>query len=425
MTHTPAKLLNATDKIGTLASGKLANFLITSGNIFDEKTTIHHNWILGKPNVLKSLDAVDLAGEYILGVGEEDYLLRVKGELGKQEFSIFVNDSTTTKVKHSYQNGLLSMSFVPHEEDKMLRLTGAVGNPNWSGTAQLGDGTWVKWSTVEVMDSKTESNEEKAEGEKPAPNDPNVGEVIYPMVAYGWTEQPKQETVLFKNATVWTNEADSIMTETDVLIKNGKISQIGQGLSAGGATEVDATGMHLTSGIIDEHSHIAISRGVNECTQESTAEVRIGDVIDSDDVDIYRQLAGGVTVSQLLHGSCNPIGGQSAVIKLRWGYAPEDMKFEGAAGFIKFALGENVKRSRSSSNNRFPDSRMGVEQVYVDYFTRAKEYQQRQRTGDPTLRRDLDLETIGEILDSKRFITCHSYVQSEINMLMHLSLIHI
>ena len=114
------------------------------------------------------------------------------------------------------------------------------------------------------------------------------------------------------------------LSNTDLLIKNGKIEKIGKDLSEPNVLIIDAQGKHITPGIIDEHSHIAISKGVNECTQSNTAEVRIGDVINPDDINIYRQLGGGVTTSQLLHGSCNPIGGQSAIIKLRWGSSAED-----------------------------------------------------------------------------------------------------
>jgi imidazolonepropionase-like amidohydrolase len=176
----------------------------------------------------------------------------------------------------------------------------------------------------------------------------------------------------------------------------------------------------VTPGIIDEHTHIAASRGINEGAQASSAEVRIGDIVDSEDIDIYRQLSGGVTCAQILHGSANPIGGQSAIIKFRWGFAPEEMKYDFAKPYIKFALGENVKRSRSSSNDRFPDTRMGVAEVYVDYFTEARKYGELKKSGKP-YRPDLELEALLEILESKRFITCHSYVQSEINMLMHVA----
>ena len=263
--------------------------------------------------------------------------------------------------------------------------------------------------------------------------DLKLGPVYYPFTAYGTTSTLQAEKMLIKNATIWTNESPAVLTETDVLINNGKIVQIGKNIQALDAKVIDAAGKYLTSGIIDEHSHIAITRGVNEGTQSNTAEVRIGDALDPDDINIYRQLAGGVTTSQLLHGSANPIGGQSAVIKLRWGKMAEELKFEGASPFIKFALGENVKQSNwgDRQQTRFPQTRMGVEQVYIDAFTRAKEYEAEKlnfgrlsavaKSKIISPRFDLELETMLEILNKKRFISCHSYVQSEINMLMHVA----
>jgi imidazolonepropionase-like amidohydrolase len=208
------------------------------------------------------------------------------------------------------------------------------------------------------------------------------------------------------------------LENADVLIQNGKIAKVGKNLSAQNAAVVDGTGKHLTAGLIDEHSHIAINGGVNEWSQASTAEVSIGYVINSEDINIYRQLSGGVTAAQLLHGSANPIGGQSALIKLRWGSLPEEMKIENADGFIKFALGENVKNSGWSESIRFPQTRMGVEQVFVDHFTRAKEYLNNK---DVNKRIDIELEVLAQVLQSKRFITCHSYVQSELNMMMNVA----
>src|SRR5690606_27445934 len=223
-----------------------------------------------------------------------------------------------------------------------------------------------------------------------------------------------------KNATIWTNEAEGVLENADVLLAGGKIKAVGQGLSAGGAMVIDGTGKHVTPGIIDEHSHIPISRGVNERSHYVAAEVRIGDVVNSEDINIYRQLAGGVTTSHLLHGSANAIGGQSQLIKLRWGETPEGLKFGGNDGFIKFALGENVKQSNwgDATGSRFRQTRMGVEQVFVDAFTRAKEYKAAKSIKGNLVRRDLELDALVEILEEKRFITSHSYVQSEINMLI-------
>jgi len=248
-----------------------------------------------------------------------------------------------------------------------------------------------------------------------------MGTLIYPFTAFGNATAPVQETILLKNATVWTNEKEGILQNADVLIENGKIKAVGKNLSAGSAKVIDATGKHITPGIVDEHSHIAGTGGINEGAQSSSAEVRISDIINSEDVNIYRQLAGGVTTSHILHGSANPVGGQSQLIKLRWGKLPEELKFQGADGFIKFALGENVKQSNFGTGARFPVTRMGVEQSFVDEFTRAKEYKKALAVKGNTVRKDLELDAIVEILDNKRFITCHSYVQSEINMLMNVA----
>ena len=182
------------------------------------------------------------------------------------------------------------------------------------------------------------------------------------------------------------------------------------------AEVIDATGKFLTAGIIDEHSHIAAS-SVNEGGHNSSAEVKMEDAVNPDDISIYRSLAGGVTTIQLLHGSANPIGGRSAILKLKWGKSAEEMIYDNSPKFIKFALGENVKQSNWGGNSRFPQSRMGVEQVFIDYFTRAKEYGELKASGEP-YRVDEELETLLEIINGVRFISCHSYVQSEINMLM-------
>jgi imidazolonepropionase-like amidohydrolase len=415
LTYTPARLLKVEDQLGSLEKGKLANFLIASGDIFEKKTKLHHNWVKGKPYEITSMDEPELEGNYKLRVGDKSYEL----VLGKKEAHIQENDTTEIKVKYKQERDLIQLSFKIKEEGH-YSLSGTVTDQSWSGRGTDPKGNWLSWdATLQEGDIESEDKMKEEESDEKEAEKSEAGSIIFPFIAYGWEEMPKAGTYLFKNATVWTNEAEGILQNTDVLIENGKISQIGKSLTSRNATTIDATGKHLTCGIVDEHSHIAVSRGVNEGTQASSAEVRIGDVVNSEDINIYRQLSGGVTTSQLLHGSANPIGGQSALIKLRWGKTPEEMKFEGAAPFIKFALGENVKQSNWGDNNttRFPQTRMGVEQVFEDYFTRAREYGDLISSGKP-YRRDLDLEALLEILEGERFITCHSYRQSEINMLM-------
>ncbi len=214
-----------------------------------------------------------------------------------------------------------------------------------------------------------------------------------------------------------------------MLVEDGKIAQIGSNLTAGDVRVIDGTSLHLTPGLIDEHSHIALD-GVNEFVTNSSM-VRMADVVDSKDIGIYRDLAGGVTAAQLLHGSANPIGGQSALIKMRWGAPPEKLLIEDADQFIKFALGENVKRSSNKQSIRYPQTRMGVEQFYINEFSEARQYEadwkaynklsKRKRKNVAQPRRDLRKETLVEILNADRFVTSHSYVQSEINMLMHVA----
>ncbi len=419
LTYTPAGLANSLNELGTLDKGKIANFIIASGNIFEEKTKIHHNWVNGKPFVFKDLAAKDLAGSYNFAIGDMMYKMDVSEGGEGFEMNIVVNDSTKTKVNNKINGERITLSFKPKGSEQTTRLNGTVEEGRMSGTGQEGGGNWVNWSAIRIGALEADSSKTAKKEDKKAIGE--LGKVVYPFTAFGWSERPKQGNYLLKNATVWTCEKDGILQNADVLIANGKISKIGKNLTDATAATVDATGKHITPGIIDEHSHIAVARGVNEGTQASSAEVRIGDVVDAEDIDIYRQLGGGVTCSQLLHGSSNPIGGQSAIIKLRWGLSAEEMKNEDAKPFIKFALGENVKQSNwgTEGGTRFPQTRMGVEQVYEDYFSEAKKYAELKKSGK-LVRRDLELETLQEILEDKRFITCHSYRQSEINMLMEL-----
>lgn len=418
LTTIPAKLLGMSTKIGTLNNDSYANFLISSGEIFDKKTKVYENWVQGNRNVLIDMNVKDIRGNYTMKVAGKIYDLNITGDIGKPKSEIML-DSVKIASNISQSNGWVNLFFTPFNEHKteFVRLTASLGNSdNINGSGILTNGNKTSWSAIK------KTKEEKKDDAKNAKNkddkSPIVMPITYPNVAYGFKAKPQQETILFTNATVWTNESEGILENTDVLVKNGKISKIGKNLRSSGAKVIDATGKHLTSGIIDEHSHIATT-SVNEVGHNSTAEVTIEDVVDADDVDIYRNLAGGVTTIQVLHGSANPIGGRSALLKLKWGESADELLYKNRPKFIKFALGENVKQSNWGDNNtiRFPQTRMGVEQVYMDYFQRAKEYDAKKKSGKP-YRKDIEMEVLAEILNKERFITCHSYVQSEINMLM-------
>ena len=294
---------------------------------------------------------------------------------------------------------------------KIISATGLI-----KGKAILMDGSTASVELKKVIDTTITSKPEKKKKKKNELHFPVMVPVSYPNGAYGFSKLPEAKVILFKNATVWTNESEGILEATDVLVQNGRITKIGKNLKSKKAVIIDATGKHLTTGIVDEHSHIAAA-SINEGGQNSSAEVSIEDVIDADDIDIYRNLAGGVTTIQILHGSANPIGGRSAIIKLKWGASAKELIYYDSPKFIKFALGENVKQSNWGSFSRFPQTRMGVEQLYIDYFTRAKIYDAKQKSGKP-YRKDVEMEVLTQILNKERFISCHSYIQSEINMLM-------
>lgn len=415
LTIVPAKLLGKTGTIGSLKSGSYANFLITSGDVFDEKTTIYENWVQGQQHILEDMNMKDIRGDYEFKLAGDSYNLKIDGELSKPNSKIVTGDNELgSSIGYSEDWVNLVIKTADSLNDNFIRIAAKTNDGNsLNGKAIFPNGNELSFYAAKKSEESAETDKSKKETNN---EDLSMAKVTYPNMAYGFDELPKAETVLFKNATLWTNESEGILENSDILIKDGKISKIGKNLNASGAREIDATGKHITAGIIDEHSHIGAA-SINEAGHNSSAEVTIEDVIDDEDIDIYRNLGGGVTSIQILHGSANPIGGRSAIIKLKWGEDANDYVYKNSPKFIKFALGENVKQSRSSNGIRFPQSRMGVEQVYMDYFNRAKQYEELKKSGKP-YRKDIEMEVLVEILNKERFISCHSYVQSEINMLM-------
>src|SRR5438067_6638599 len=245
-------------------------------------------------------------------------------------------------------------------------------------------------------------------------------------------ESSAQET-LIRNATVLT-VSHGALQNTDILLRKGKIAAIGQNLKASAdARVIDATGKYVMPGIIDCHSHSMLD-AVNEGTLSVTSMARTRDVLNPTDPDLYRELAGGTTTLNILHGSANAIGGQNTVVKIKYGRPLEEFIFPGAPPGIKFALGENPKRSNfqiPTQPRRYPATRMGVEEVIREAFTRARdykatwdEYRAAQARGEKNLippRRDLQLEPLVEVLEGKRYVHSHCYRADEILMLMRIA----
>lgn len=245
--------------------------------------------------------------------------------------------------------------------------------------------------------------------------------------------QRQSNETLIKNATVLT-VTKGTLANTDVLIKNGKIAEIGKNLKAGSnARVIDATGKYVMPGIIDCHSHMMLD-AINEGSYIITSMTRIRDALDPTDPGIYRALAGGVTAMNLLHGSANSIGGQNVVVKLKYGYDVEDFIFPGALPGIKFALGENPKRTnfppQPGQAPRYPTTRMGVEESIRDAFERARDYKRewdnyraavQRKENAIAPRRNLELDPLVEILEGKRLVHSHCYRSDEIQMLIKLA----
>ena len=445
VTTEPAKLLGLSDRIGTIAPGKIANLTVTRGDLFAEKSKVTEVWVDGN-----RYDVDDAAGKAPKGNWSIDW--------GHGGHSLVVSADKDTTVKLVIAADTLTASRARIDGARLTFTVqkGSDAAENFDLTAKhdLLRGTLSVPGTGshDVMGARNPEGDKAGMGARrfggPGARGAMAGagasaeaskkdEPVVTPAVMGNTEAwrvaaPAQPAVvLVKNATIWTAGPQGILKNADLLVKAGKIAAIGRNLNApAGALVIDAAGKQVAPGIIDEHSHAAILGNVNECTNSVTCEVRIADVVNSESPNIYRQLAGGTTIMHLLHGSCNAIGGQCAVIKNKWGAPPDQLLLTSAAPTVKFALGENPKQSNFGSQRpdppRYPQSRAGVEQVIRDAFTRGRDYKAQwaewnaKHQGLPP-RRDLQLEAIAEILDGKRMIHCHSYRQDEILMLMRLT----
>jgi len=421
LTTNPAKEFGQAKRLGKVAPGFIANLVVTDGNYFDKKSKVQSVWIDGNEYEVAPDPLVDAVGDWTLIEGSNSWTLSVKADGG----SLNVDEKKLKLANYKLDQDRISFSVNADTilQKGVTRFKGTITGGKATGYVFYPDGSSSGWTAV--LDSVKAEKGKKSKKESAS----NLS-LVFPEGAYGLDgDVPNPRTILINDATIWTSGPKGVLKEWDILFQDGKVKKIARNISLprGNALVINGKGKHVTPGLIDAHSHMA-GESINEGFQNVTAEVRMRDVIDPNDVAMYRALAGGLTTINLLHGSANPIGGQNVVMKLRWGSFSNDLILKHAPQGIKFALGENVKRKRSYG--RYPETRMGVEQVIRDAFTAARDYQKTwdtykkdvklQRSSMPP-RRDLELDAMVEIMEGKRLVHSHSYRQDEILMLTRIA----
>jgi len=432
LTTEAAEITGIADFSGRLKPGYMADLVITKGNIFKDGA-IHSVWLQGDEQQLIARNNHLLDFTYQIQIG--DLTLDLIFDKSKTD-----SEKITGTLSSGEQE--ITLSNVSYH-DKRLNFTAEMGDAGFEGVNRFTlwfDSEGLRGRMLDKHNALTpiagiptdQVITEPLAEEKPERS--IISRLTKPNVAYGIEGSVESEKLHISNATIWTSDEQGILENSDLLISRGKIERLGKNLSTpSGYRFIDASGQHLTAGIIDEHSHIAINGGTNEGSDAITSEVRIGDILNPDDIAIYRALAGGVTTAQLLHGSANPIGGQAQVIQMRWGESAEKLKYTQAPASIKFALGENVKQSNwgDKFTRRFPQSRMGVKSLFSEAFNEARAYQQElkaykrlrssEKRNQIAPKPNYRLAAIVEVLEQQRDVHIHSYVQSEILMFLRLA----
>jgi imidazolonepropionase-like amidohydrolase len=413
LTTTPALLLGVANEMGTVEPKKLANLVVTEGPLFVREPVVREVWIEGRRHEVTpplppcagtwQVEGLPLPGPLLLTISRK--------KRGEFEATLKSGDE---KLETRHVTVVAErLGFAVASDALRFTLSAVARQEGLLGEGIGPDGARFPWRATRA--------EPPAPPAAPAPEPADApGTFGLPFGPYALEKPPQApDLVIVRGATIWTCGPKGVIENGELQVRRGKITYVGPVRGApGDAAAIDARGLHVTPGIVDCHSHTGISKGVNEAGQAVTAEVRIGDVTDPDSISWYRQLAGGVTTVNSLHGSANPIGGQNQVNKVRWGVPhPDDMHFEGAPPGIKFALGENVKQSNWGDDftTRYPQTRMGVETLMRDRFLAAREYAARHD------RKDLELEALAEVLRGERLVHCHSYRQDEILMLCRLA----
>lgn len=419
LTTVPAALLDESARLGTIAPGHAAHLLVADAGLFsDDRAQPYQVYIDGQLHELRPLEDApplgrwtlpEVAGGELLIEGDESLTVKQGGQSVKAEWQ--APELRFVAPAGWFANAQAQPVGLRLEGDRLVGLG-------------RGDG-----GQAVVLAARRAGAAQRPAGKPVVAKRPPAWHG-YPAGAFSVEHAPASPaTLLIRGATVWTQGPDGVLEDSDVLVRNGRIAEVGRGLrAASDARVIDAKGLHLTPGLVDAHSHTAAAGNVNEPSHAVTSEVRIGDIIDPTDISIYRQLASGVTTVLVLHGSANPMGGQSATLKWRWGSDARGLRFAGAPQGIKFALGENVKQSNwgEGFTTRYPQTRMGVEALMRDRFNAARAYAtghaayaKRPRGAAP--RRDLRLEALAEILAGQRLVHIHSYRQDEVLMFARLT----
>ncbi len=426
LTTTPARMLGIDHRYGTLEKGKAASFFIADGDIFEKDSKILEVWVDGMKYTVETASEQPNGKWHISSQQELDgATIEVKNRNNRLSGSV-EHDGKSIRLQHiSYDKLRLVMHFRGDSIGfpGLYRLSANLSGNELLGSGENADGSFFSWIAARIVTEEQQENDHK-ENAQTVSKPPLELTERFPSMEYGIKARPEQPRhLLIKNATIWTQGEDGILENADILITRGIVTSIGFGLEAPmGALIIEADGQHITPGLIDPHLHTSITGGVNETGDAITSETRISDVIHGDNVWIYRLLAGGITSGTLFHGSANPIGGHSAVIKMRHGELPDALLVKDAKPGLKFALGENVK----GMSSRYPNSRQGTEQIIKDAFQAALDYEQallrRQidRHAMP-VRRDLQLEAILEVIRGDRSAHVHAYRQDEMLMMMRLA----
>ena len=430
LTTVPAGWLGIDRTHGTIEEGKVANLVVTEGNLFTEEATVRDVWVQGRAYGVTRPAQIDPRGTWRIASEDEwgfEAVLELEGPLNRLRGTIEVAagpaGGTVIDIASASvvaETGRIEVRFdgTDIEYEGTVLLAGSVRGDEFYGWTSLPNGADPSFRGTRTTEYLGDARGTVAM---------NVPEIdlpfIRPMMEYGRSSLPDQpDAIIVRNATIWTQGPQGRMENADLLIRAGTVAEVGTNLDApGGAVEIDGTGKHVTPGLIDPHIHSGVS-SVNESGFAIVPEVQMGEVITHNNIWMYRQLAGGLTTAMIKHGSANPIGGENVIVKMRWGGLPEEIRLENAPRTVKFALGENPKRRQG----RYPDTRMGTQEIIRDHFMAARDYEREWQRWEETQegippRRDLRMEAILDILGQELLISSHGYRADEFLALVRLA----